>query len=55
MSGETPLTPACFEKLAQSYADLIRAGEKTPEDVPTKPAALRPRVDYLLREPNMGA
>lgn len=52
MSGETPLKPACYETIAQSYAELIRAGEKTPDDVPMKPAALRPRVDYLLREPN---
>ena len=52
MTGEQPLTPACYETIAQSYAALIRVGEKTPDDVPAKPAKLRPRVDYLLREPN---
>ncbi len=52
MAGEEPLKPECYETLAQSYAELIRVGEKTPDDVPTKPAKLRPRVDYLLRAPN---
>ena len=54
MAGEEPLTPACMETLAQSYAGLIKAGEKTIDDVPTRPAKLRPRVDFLLIEPNRG-
>lgn len=52
MSGETPLTPACMETLAQSYAGLIKAGEKTIDDVPNTPARLKPRVEFLLIEPN---
>lgn len=52
MSGEQPLTPACYETLAQSYVILIKSGEKTIDDVPNKPAKLKPRVEFLLIEPN---
>ena len=50
MAGETPLTPECYETLAQSYAELIKAGEKTLADVPKRPAKLLPRVEYLLTQ-----
>lgn len=48
MAGEEPLKPECYENLAQSYAELIRVGEKTLEDVPNRPAKLKPRVVYLV-------
>ena len=50
--GEQPLTPACMETLAQSYAKLIKEGKRTIDDVLSNPPTLKPRVEYLLREPN---
>jgi len=48
MSGETPLKPACFESLAQSYAMRIEAGDFGLDSVPSIPVSLRPRVEYLV-------
>lgn len=45
-----PITPAAFEKIAQSYAALIRAGEKTLEDVPAKPEKIYNRVVEIIAE-----
>ena len=45
----TELKPP-YKKLAQSNAILIRAGTRTIDDVPTKPATLKPRVIEILEE-----
>lgn len=50
MTGEKPLVPALMETIAKSYAVQILAGEKTLDDVPAKPEALKPRVAYLVRD-----
>lgn len=50
--GDQPLTPSCMEILAQSYAKLIRDGMRTMDDVLPQPSGLKPRVAYLLREPD---
>lgn len=50
MSGSEPLTPAVFERLAQSYALRIESGEIEIDSVPAIPPTLRPRVEYLLSE-----
>lgn len=44
------ITPEAFEKIAQSYAALIRAGEKTIDDVPKVPAKIYNRVLEILEE-----
>lgn len=44
------ITPASFEKIAQSYAELIIAGEKTIDDVPKTPAKIYNRVLELIGE-----
>ncbi len=44
------ITPESFEKIAQSYADLIKAGEKTLEDVPKRPEKIYNRVVELIEE-----
>ena len=44
------ITPACMERVAQSYALLIKAGEKTIDDVPQKPAKVYNRVVELMGE-----
>lgn len=44
------ITPECLERVAQSYALLIRAGEKTIEDVPKKPSKVYNRVLEILEE-----
>lgn len=48
MGAEEPLTPACMETLAQSYAKLILEGKRTLDDILQRPPELRPRVEYLL-------
>lgn len=50
MAGETPLVPQAFEILAQAYVTRIRAGEIEIDSVPSFPATLRPRVEYLLNQ-----
>lgn len=45
------ITPASFEKIAQSYAKLIRAGEKTLEEIPKTPSKIYNRVVEILEEP----
>lgn len=47
------ITPASFEKIAQSYAKLIRAGEKTLEEIPKSPAKIYNRVVELLENPEL--
>lgn len=44
------ITPASFEKIAQSYAALIKAGEKTIADVPARPEKIYNRVVELIAE-----
>jgi len=44
------ITPESLEKVAQSYARLIKAGEKTIDDVPKKPVKVYNRVLELLNE-----
>ena len=44
------ITPPSFEKIAQSYAALIKAGEKTIDDVPRIPAKIYNRVLELIEE-----
>lgn len=44
------ITPPSFERIAQSYAALIKAGEKTIEDVPKTPAKIYNRVLELIEE-----
>lgn len=44
------ITPAAFEKIAQSYYELIRAEEKTLNDVPRTPAKIYNRVVELVSE-----
>lgn len=48
MGAEEPLTPACMETLAQSYAKLILEGKRALDDILQRPPELRPRVEYLL-------
>lgn len=45
------ITPKCLEDTAQSYAILIRAREKTLDEVPSKPAKVKARVIELLAQP----
>lgn len=45
-----PISPQCLENVAQSYAKLIKAGQKTIDDVPLKPAKVYNRVLELLEE-----
>lgn len=43
-----PIKPDSLERVAQSYAVLIKAGEKSLDDVPLIPARLKPRVEELI-------
>lgn len=49
MTGESPLTPPIFEKMAQSHAILILHNEMRIEDVRDIPSGMRARVEYLTR------
>lgn len=46
------ITPKCLEDVAQSYAKLILAGQKTIDDVPQKPKKVYDRVVELISEDN---
>jgi hypothetical protein len=48
MDGDKPLVPALMETIAKSYVVQILAKEKTLDDGPAKPEALKPRVAYLV-------